>query len=318
MAKLVNPDLIVTNETKLNDTNLSKSKENVNSGHHYPDDILAESNKNRHIRILVKNIDIMDSIEKLVKGATEVVNKNLEIMASLAHGKIPTLKEQKDLSNRMNTLVECNTIYGIALPLPNELNDSQSHDWEETTGVATDAVEAGVAVASSLGGVFSDILFGPTRGAKVADAAGKGLSLGLKAANQVMSKTGFRKPLVNPGYFQDYKGTKPRSFSFSWDFVPNNSKEAIQIFNIIYNLKKFTLPTSTLAGTALLSPYLFEIQVGNNVINSMMNMNNLVCKSMDLNYSADNTLQMFTDGMPKHITLKMEFAERSLITADMY
>ena len=308
-----------TAESRLNDANLSKSKTDVERGHRYPADILSESNKNRHIRILVKGVNIFNDAGALASDMVETVKKDLKGLSNIVNHLEPSdIDKQKDLSNRTNALVKCSTIYGIALALPNELSDSQSHDWEETTGIAHDAVEAAGGLVEAGANSLATTLVGKENGTKIVDAGGKVLNLALKAGNQLMSSSGFRKPLVNPGYFQDYKGTKPRAFSFSWDFVPNNSNEAKQIFNIIYNLKKFTLPTLTLAQTALLSPYIFEIQVGNNLINSMMNMNNLVCKGMDVNYTSDNTLQMFADGMPKHITLKMEFAERTLMTADLY
>jgi len=257
----------------------------------YPNDIFAEHNMFRHVRILVKE-------QKSLSGGADELKKELEKTSSdvkeiFTDNKLKDIKSE-DLPNRTSKLVKADTIYGIALPLPNELSDSQSHQWNSTTGFVADTAETiGNALPGSIGSLK-------------------------KGFTQVASRSGFRQPLIDPGYFQEYKGTEPREFNFNWDFVPNSSEEASNIYDIIYNLKKYTLPKTGINGIALLSPYLFEIQVGNPYINALLNINNVVCKNMTVNYSAENALQMFADGMPKYITLQMSFAERALVTSDLY
>jgi len=149
----------------------------------------------------------------------------------------------------------------------------------------------------------------------------KGLPLAdtlLKGVGELASTMGARKPGIDPGYFQDYAGTMPRTFEFSWDLVPNNIDEAENILKILYNLKKFTLPTSTISGISMLSPYLFDIIIGNEHINSIINMNNVVCTQLSINYSVDGSLQFLPDGIPKHMLLSMLFAERATVMANFY
>lgn len=265
----------------------------------YPRDILLPRNLNRHVRILVKEQ------ESLAGGADEL-KKQVEKTANDVKEIILDEKTQTptELGQRVSKLVNAKTIYGIALPLPNELADSQSHQWDSTTGFVSD-------IAQAAKGVAGRIAENATGGRVGGDMIAKGVA-------NAASSAGFRQPLIDPGYFQDYKGTEPREFTFNWDLVPNNIDEAYNIFSIIYNLKKYTLPKSTINGVSMLSPYLFEIQIGNEIINALMNMNNVVCKSMTVNYSVDNSLQMFADGMPKYISLNMTFAERALVTSDFY
>lgn len=265
----------------------------------YPRDILLPRNLNRHVRILVKEQ------ESLAGGADEL-KKQVEKTANDVKEIILNEKTQTptEINQRVSKLVNAKTIYGIALPLPNELADSQSHQWDSTTGFVSD-------IAQTAKGVAGRIAENATGGRIGGDMISKGVA-------NAASKAGFRQPLIDPGYFQDYKGTEPREFTFNWDLVPNNIDEAYNIFSIIYNLKKYTLPKSTINGVSMLSPYLFEIQIGNEIINALMNMNNVVCKSMTVNYSVDNSLQMFADGMPKYISLNMTFAERALVTSDFY
>lgn len=265
----------------------------------YPRDILLPRNLNRHVRILVKEQ------ESLAGGADEL-KKQVEKTSNDVKDIIVNEKTHSptDLTQRVSKLVNAKTIYGIALPLPNELVDTQTHHWDSTTGFVSDIAQA----AKGIGGrIVEDATGGKVSG----DMISKGVA-------NASSRAGFRQPLIDPGYFQDYKGTEPREFTFNWDLVPDNIDEAYNIFSIIYNLKKYTLPKSTINGVSMLSPYLFEIQISNEIINALMNINNVVCKSMTVNYSVDNSLQMFSDGMPKYISLNMTFAERALVTSDFY
>lgn len=258
---------------------------------HYPSTILDKSMQNRAIYLLVKN-------QENLGGAVDQLKTQLE---TTANNIVNTFKEftdtnfpsdsarQKGIGSRTKKLQNLKTIYGVALPLPNELSDTQSHQWTTSQGF----------VGNKLGGMY--------------DATGID-----KMVGEVASGAGFRKPLIDPGYFQDYKGTEPREFSFSWDLVPNNVEEAENIMTILYNLKKFTLPKTTINGLSMLSPYLFDLTIGNPRINAIMNMNNVVCKSMSINYSAEGTLQFFADGIPKYMKLEMTFAERSTVTAEFY
>jgi len=261
----------------------------------YPADILLEQNAKRSIRILVKEQkSLKGGIDELKKELEKTSNDIKDAYNTLTGDSGPTSAEkQKQIGNRTKKLTKAETVYGLALPLPNELTDSQSHQWETTTG------------------------FIGTNAKKITDAELMGTSIN-KALGELASATGARKPMVDPGYFQDYNGTEPREFSFSWDLIPNNKHEAKQIKTILYHLKKYTLPTTAINGIALLSPYVFDIQIGNDYINSLMNMNNVVCKSMNISYAAEGKLQFFKDGTPKFIKLDMSFAERSTVTADFY
>jgi hypothetical protein len=255
---------------------------------YYPQNILEDANRYRSIKILVKKSNTLSGGAQELKSKLE---KAAEDVKKIAENTDKFLKgETKDLNvhqSQREKLLKLETEYGLALHLPNELSDSQSHNWTSTEGL-------------------------------VGSTAGSALEGVQKIVGEATSRSGMRKMMIDPGYFQDYKGTEPREFTFTWEFVPNNNQEAESIYNILLKLKKYTLPTSQINGLTLLSPYLFELQIGNEKINTLMNMTNLVCKSMNINYSVDNSLQMFDDGTPKYMRLDMTFAERITVTADMY
>lgn len=273
---------------------------------YYPLNIRSEENKLRSIKILVKEqISLTGATEELKKQLEKTSKNILKIYKQREDGATnssPSNAEQrKGITERMKNLTTVRTVWGLALPLPNELSDSQSHKWDTTEGVV-----------SKIGNQILDFGSG-----KLTKGKASGSST-MQALGELASVAGARKPMIDPGYFQDYNGTEPRSFSFSWDLIPNNATDSESIQDIIYNLKKFTLPTSTINGISLLSPYVFDIEMGNEKINQLMNINNVVCTEMTVNYAAEGALQFFRDGTPKYIKLDMSFMERSTITADIY
>jgi hypothetical protein len=259
---------------------------NYNITQAYPDDITSNANKNRSIKLLVKQTKSLAAVSELQKKL-EDTGADIVSLGNEAVGNKPSnVDRQKGIKTRSMKMTNSDTIYGCALPLPNELNESQSHDWSTSKGY--------VGRVGELANPLSQIV------------------------GEVASSAGFRKPLIDPGYFQDYNGTEPREFTFSWDFIPNNADEAENIYNILYNLKKYTLPASTVNGVSLVAPFLFDIEIGHESISSLINMNNVVCKSMSINYSAEGALQFLPDGSPKFMKLEMSFAERATVTTEIY
>ena len=267
--------------------------------HKYPSYITDPIHKMRSLRIIVKeNVTFDGNKEKFQEELERKSNEIFEIVNNSAN----VWKSGKKVSDIRTTNIDKNTkritqatpVYACALPLPNELMDGQSHRWEMETG-----------------------LIGQLAGAAVDKASIKGVGIN-KLLGEASMSFGFRKPMVDPGMFQNYGGSAPRNFDFSFDMIPNNDEEAIAIMNIILNLKKFSLPRSIIGGVSLLAPFIFEIEIGNDNMRKLINMNDVVMTDIRVNYGADGNMQMFSNGMPKYITLNLSFAERSLVTAEFY
>lgn len=264
---------------------------------YYPTDIL--NNVNRMMKIIVVEQDTLSgAADELKKKVETIWNQSKELYSGQTNTSGPSdAATQKQLRSRTKKLASVKTVYGIALPLPNQIQDSQTHDWSESEGFVAQNLNKLVDKDLGVGGIKTSVN---------------------KALGELSSATGYRKPMVDPGYYQDYGGTKPRNFTFTWDLIPNSQAEADQIMSILYNLKKFTLPTATINGVSLQAPYLFDILIGNERLSNIINLNNVVCKSMEVNYAAEGALQFYADGIPKFIQLTMSFAERSTVTADFY
>ena len=267
--------------------------------HKYPDYITDPIHKMRSMKIIVKenasfdgnSQKFKDELERKTKEVNTIISDSANVWKS---GKKVSDIKTTNIDKNTKRITQADPIYAVCLPLPNELLDSQSHRWEMETGF----------IGQSVGGLVDK--FSP---------------FGINA-NKILAEAsmsfGFRKPLVDPGMFQNYGGSAPRNFNFSFDLIPNNSSEAESIMNIILNLKKFSLPRSIISGVSLLAPFIFEIEIGNENMRKLINMNDVVMTEIGVNYGADGNMQMFSNRIPKFIQLNLAFAERSVITSEFY
>lgn len=308
--------------------------------HYYPDYILMDSFSDRKVDLIVKvNETLSGNVEELEKiyqksedDAKKVLEKNGNIWGSTTNK--PTDINTTPVINNTKRLQNAKPIYAITLPLPNELNDVQAHTWETENGIvstmlgsmldtAKNAAKGNLqpngSASEGAGAIEKKIVGGAhavlSKANGVVDAVVN--SSGKIIAN-ASSALGFRKPLVDPGFFANYQGTRPRVFNMSFDFIPNNENEANNILNIIINLKKFSLPTTAVNGVMLMAPYTFEIIFGNKRLERLINLSNVALQSLEVNYSADGTMQMFGNGMPKYIRVSMQFLECNVVTSEFY
>ena len=189
-------------------------------------------------------------------------------------------------------------LYAVNLPFPNEFSDSQAHQWDNANDI---------------------------RGEIMTGVQGSTVDLGIvklnvgKTIGSLSNAYGVRKPVANPGYFQNYSGSEPRKFRLTWVFIPNSSEEADELFTIIYNLKKYTLPKAANNGESklvLLAPYVFDITTKSKTLNMLTRMSDLVCDNFDIMYPSK--AQFYPNGSPKYIQLTLSFAENSMLYADDY
>lgn len=272
----------------------------------------------------------------------------------------------------------------IYLPTPTNLTDNQSHSWsQETTISAFEKISQGIgATANAAGSGFS--LLGNTIGAKLSAlfSAGSNLTIGTVSMASNIGKApviglmslmaGRRKALVNPGYFQNYASSSPRTFEFSYTFYSRNKDEALTALNIIRSFKMYSSPTgkvdvnkdlvvygganithdpdginvnanadsttnstskpnsetdlveagSRLATTAIDKmaemfgymgqPNYWKISFSNSYIDRLLKLDYVVCTSVNVAYGNGSKLEMYSDGIPKVITLTLSFSEVKL------
>lgn len=233
-----------------------------------------------------KNIPV---IKRLVNQETGEFKTFSDIKGADFTAMIDDIK-QTAMTN-INTIEKGDLIHSIALPLPNELSDSNSHSWNEESGVM--GTVTGGMMTKEVGGVSVS-----------------------KAIGAFSNTFGSRKILTNPGYFQNYEGTQLRTFDFSFDFMPSNPVEAKEIMEIISIFKTASLPSLHPGGVTMEAPYYFYIDISNEWISNMIKMQGVVIKNVDLTYGEGN-LDLFPDGTPKLIRMKLQVAERRMLTQEL-
>lgn len=174
-------------------------------------------------------------------------------------------------------------IHQIVLPLPNELSDSSQHTYASKEGIAS-------------------ALLGMVPGVNIAQE---------EIFNRAANHMGMQKVMANPGFFQNYTGTEPRTFKFGFKLIPNSKAEAEKIIKIINLLKKYSSPSTieNTAGALMTAPNFFTIFVSNNTLQNLLNIQPCVITSIETNYATSGILEMTVDGMPKFLTLTIGIAE---------
>lgn len=175
--------------------------------------------------------------------------------------------------------------YIFALPMPNEgLTDAVSNQYENNPGLIAGLVNAN-----------------------------------LDPFANAMSQLGGFVP--DPKFTQVYMGTTPRSWSGTWQFVPQNRQEAESMMNIIKNVKICAAPDKASIKNVvgvLIQPYVFKIIFGstsnNNIVNEYMKLDKMALVSYSVNYFAQGYASTYEDGMPKQVSLTLEFAEYGIKT----
>lgn len=249
-------------------------------------------------------------------------------MALTGTGTNNTLKRELEDAEEAN---EKNVMGVITLPLTSNINDSQDHSWTSTDyySVLTGGIKAasgGPLENKPVGGMLGD--FSKVISTIKETAEGPGFA----ALADLMGK---RRPMLNPGYFQYYTGSNLRSFDFSFDFIPENEAETQQVIDIILAFKKFSSPSRpikearnnispeskgefSMGNWLMMSPCTWLVIVYNEKIFKLLSFHDCVCTRVSVTYGDSDKVAMFNDGMPKQITLNLNFSESSLQFADSY
>lgn len=291
-------------------------------------------------------INSNDKIQKFAfpSNINEPKFENRRVIFMALTGK-DTGKERQDVYEKFKTNGEAgleDDVKGIVtLPLNENISDSQGHKWAESDYVS--AIGGGIdATLGTIGKHFkqAEWLFGGKDGGGVIGTI-KGIlkggndALNSATAGAIADMAGVRRPMINPGQFQYYQGSSLRSFKFSFTFIPESQEETQQVIEIIRFFKKCASPSlpfsdskeikeekgfwGTLKSQGLmLSPCTWEIFVCNPTINKLMSFHKCACTNVSVTYGDSEKVSMYYDGMPKQVSLSLDFAECQLQFSESY
>lgn len=267
----------------------------------------------------------------------EMVNKTVIFMAmkgkSLGEAKLSELKNFKKGDSKPSL----DEVVGMAvLPLTAAISDDQSHKWSEgsylsaITGASSGIEGWSNAGMDKKGGGFVS----GTKGVvgRFFGGVSKAVNFLGESSQQVgalADALGVRKPVINPGQFQNYSGSELRSFSFDFTFIPESESERDQVINIIKFFKRCSSPStpkwsiateedSLSSRMVMLAPMTWEVFVCNKTVNDLLSFHKCVCTKVSVKYGDSEKVAMFKDGMIKQITLGLSFSECELQTSRSY
>lgn len=219
----------------------------------------------------------------------------------------------------------------VTLPYPVSLSDNQNHNWENAEGLlaqTTHAVMGAIGKQISNWGSPSDkdkskkrSFMGKAKGklSKALSFMSSGSGSPDKLYGAIANKLGVRKAVIDPGYFQNYTGSTPRTFTMAYTLVPQSQKEAQTIKDIILWFKQYSSPTFVENTPLMGAPFIFNISfAGNQYISDMFKMDKCVLTGISVDYASDGSFMLFKDGFPKQIGLALNFAEVELKYAQEY
>ncbi len=212
---------------------------------------------------------------------TEATKKTIELF-----GNADVSEAAKSSLEKKSSIIS-----NIVLPLPNSLSESLSHGWQTTQGIQAGAGKSISSILEGVTGIDPNVAIG-----------------------QAANLTGSRAPIVDPSYFQQYSGTEPRKFSFSWELVIQTKIEAQKIFEIIQKFKQYSAPEIMASNAILKAPNYWDIKIGNKLLQTSMNIQHSVITQVDVDYAGSGLMDMYFDGTPKFLKLTIGFAEIKAIT----
>ena len=278
----------------------------------FPEDLRSDENKFRTVTFsALASPNANKDKDKSIQGASqELVKTFVEKLSSVSDIASYLQKDNMTLSSQ------------VSLPYPNNISDSQDHSWNKENGFLSTAISGGIgAIAEGVGGALGKFAdkFTEGKGLKKLASGVVGDTSADTMIGQFANFNGIRKPMIDPGLFQNYTGSNPRNFVMSYTFIPNNAKEAQKIKEIILWFKMYSSPTLVSGSAVMLAPYCFNIDFGSNpYISEMFNMKCAVITNMQVEYGADGGFQLFQDGFPKQINMTLNFAESELTYANAY
>lgn len=125
--------------------------------------------------------------------------------------------------------------------------------------------------------------------------------------------------LPDPRLTQVYNGTSQRSFSGTWQMIPQSVGEAAAAMAILAYVKFCAAPDRASSNKigVLLQPYVFKIVFSNPLIHLAMQMDKMAIESYSINYFAQGYASTYgTLMMPKHMELTMTFKEFGIKTKE--
>jgi len=172
------------------------------------------------------------------------------------------------------------------LPIPNNLQEGISNDYEEQAGWLHDIPKVGESLQTGINTLIE------------------------KPTAMWSKKTGARSLKYWENKIQMYNSSGFREISLSWDLVPNNASESQLLHDMVKKIKIYGSPESAAGKLILKSPCFFGLEFFNKTLEKALQFNEVVLVSAEIEYVPGGNMEMYKDDMPKHLRLTINFRDR--------
>ena len=282
--------------------------------------------------------------KSILKAGDKAINEKGETIIG-GKDKIKLGFETSDANSRLSKDMNSRTKYMIELPIPQDINDSNSVTWGEdrmnvlelaalnvaqkamTGNIAENAVQTAEAAVTMLNtGVEIPGLTADTQAAvraAISGAAIGALGSNVSARSVISRSTG---QILNNNLELLFQGVNLRSFPFSITFSPRGPEESAVVKDIIRSLKMSMAPKageidgSVSLGMFLKSPDVFQLRyMKDDVDHPFLNAFKLCALTgMSVNYTNAGTYATYEDGTPVNIRMNLTFKELNPIYHEDY
>lgn len=230
-----------------------------------------------------------DSIQGYIGDTKEFATKAVDALASSVPGGEAVVNGAKTAGRFVGDLVDA-SVLGSNVIAGTVLGDNGMHQ-------------------AAMGSVAGGIVTRPSK--KMMQLQGPLMDYAREAA----AINGRRQIINDPGFWQNFQGVNPRSFTLRWTVIPENHEDAMNGLALCARIKEFSLPESV-SEVELLSPHYWQIQFSNPLVQSQLLYNNLVIKTINVTFMENGEVHL--SGTPKKFDIEITFEEAKAPNAEVY
>lgn len=230
-----------------------------------------------------------DSIQGYIGDTKEFATKAVDALASSVPGGEAVVNGAKTAGRFVGDLVDA-SVLGSNVIAGTVLGDNSMHQ-------------------AAMGSVAGGMVTRPSK--KMMQLQGPLMDYAREAA----AINGRRQIINDPGFWQNFQGVNPRSFTLRWTVIPENHEDAMNGLALCARIKEFSLPESV-SEVELLSPHYWQIQFSNPLVQSQLLYNNLVIKTINVTFMENGEVHL--SGTPKKFDIVITFEEAKAPNAEVY
>ncbi len=200
--------------------------------------------------------------------------------------------------------------YSVVFHLPNEIKQTMQYGWSESDAGLIGRIANYLGSTDTKHGISGFSKSVGSELSKLKNELGLGMLLGGETLQFYLARQG---KALNPARYMSFSVSGTREYSFSFKLAPRNKKEADTIRKIIWLFKRYSAPKY--GGTVIYFPPKWQVEV---IVDGKQFIKFLPCgiTTLEVDYTPEQVVSMYEDGMPVSVNLSIGLKELSLYTGE--